>query len=105
MLQLIPTELLQRADEWDAEAKQRRRVSPVDPVADTLTYCAASLRETARQAEAARRTLSTTEYARLHSVSPATVRKWIARGELSAELNDAGDWRIPRTSQRRKVAA
>lgn len=100
-MQIIPIELLRAADGWEREASDRRRISPVDPVADTLAFCAADLRERAKQAEAARTTLTTSEFARLNDVSSGSVRKWIARGELQAERGIDNDWRIPVTAKRR----
>lgn len=100
-MQAVPIELLQAAEDWEREAQSQRRMSPTNPVADTLAYCAADLRERAKQADAARRTCATAEYARTHGVAPATVRKWCARGELpGATRTVGGDWCIPFTATR-----
>ena len=101
---LIPIELLRAADEWEAEAENQRRMSKLSPIADTLAYCAADLRERARQAEAARRNLSTAQYARIANVAPGTVRKWCARGWLDATRAADGDWIIPANARVRRVA-
>jgi DNA-directed RNA polymerase specialized sigma24 family protein len=101
----VPAELLRAADEWESEAKNQRRVSAINPIADTLAYCAADLRERAAQVEAGRLSLSTVEFADAHGVAPGTVRKWIARGELNAERGADGDWHIPRSATRIRKSA
>ena len=102
---IIPSELLRAADEWEKEAESQRRFGGVGPIADVLAYCAADLRERAVQAEAARSTLSTVEYASLNHVAPSTVRKWIVRGELNATRGTDGDWRIPRSASHQRKSA
>lgn len=105
MLRIVPSELLRAADEWESEAEDQRRISVTNPIADTLAYCAADLRERAKQVEAGRMAFSTVEYAELHGIAPGTVRKWIARGELEATRGADGDWHIPRSAQRIRKSA
>lgn len=89
---------------WQADAAARRRRTPNDPVADALDACAAELQE--RFAEAALEPLSPEEWGAIHGgVTPQTVTTWIRSGELEAYKDNRGRWRIPVTSERRRMAA
>lgn len=105
MIGVASGEIRKVIGEWKKEVVERRRVTSVDPVADTFAYCAADLEERLRQAEVSGKPLSTREYASAHGVLDSTVRKWIARGELDAVHNPSGDWEIPRSAIRRRVKA
>ena len=106
---LIPREIRTRVDSWMQEVKQRREVTPHDPVADTFAYCAKDLEETIKRVEKATPTFTTRQFAQLKGVRDGTVRKWIDAGELEATKNGAGDWEIPRgavrTRKKRKAGA
>ena len=88
------------AESWRREAAKRRRLSQVDPVADTLDYFASELLEQVRTYEQTSHWLTVAQYAQLKLVTPQTVRNWIRRGELSAEPDGKGGWLIPRGAER-----
>ena|SRR5690348_5482856 len=90
------------AENWKKEAATRRRLSQVDPVADTLDYCASELLEQVRTYEQTSHWLTVAQYAQLKLVTPQTVRNWIRRGELRAEDDGKGGWLIPRGAERTK---
>jgi hypothetical protein len=87
------------AKTWKEEADKRRRVSAVDPVADTLDYCAGEL--VARLQTLAVETAyeSVDERARRERVTPQTVRNWIRAGQLAATDGPKG-YLIPITAER-----
>lgn len=87
---------------WKVEAAQRRRRWPDDPLAAQAESYVSEMESEIARAEEAARQLSVTEYAAIAHTNPATVRRWIQRGELEAERDENGDWRIPRSARRRK---
>lgn len=87
------------AGTWRTEAAERRRISALDPVADTLEYCAAELQLRAREIEHAREEVSPEQYARTAGVTVQTVRTWIREGQLNARETPKG-YRIAKDAQR-----
>lgn len=85
---LSPIEQL--ASAWAAEAKRRRQFTAVDPVADTLEYCASELNERIRLASFAQVEVTVEQFAELHHVLPATVRRWCRQKRLGARLTPSG---------------
>jgi hypothetical protein len=85
------------------EAARRRKITRVDPVADTLEHVASDLLDRLKQAELAHERLTPEQYAALPQAGGAavqTVRKWCRLGRIpGAELTDSG-WRIPRGATR-----
>lgn len=102
----IVTPFVSAARSWKQEAAKRRAISAVDPVADTLEYCAGELAERIRDAELANEGLTVEQYARLPhvSVTAQTVRNWIRRGQLAAVETPNG-YRIARSAKRLKAAS
>lgn len=86
---------------WEEEAAKRRAISRHDPVADTLSYCAADLVEQLRVVDAPGAMRTVEQFATDACVTPQCVRNWINRGELTAMRTPHG-WRIPRTASRRR---
>lgn len=96
--------LNQLADAWDAEAEQKRRRVPSDPIAATLDTCAAELRERLLALISEDRSLTPDEYAALHHISPQAVTAWIRRGELEAYRDARHHWHIPASARRVRSA-
>jgi hypothetical protein len=104
MLDTILRRLNEQANGYEARARERRAVTPHDPVADALDFCAKSLR---RECEAIRldtADLSVREWAALNHASEQAVRLWIRRGEVKAAKDAAGEWRIGRDVKRERKA-
>src|SRR4051812_32876818 len=81
---------------WRDKANERRQLTSIDPAADALELAAKELERAIAEENIAGRRVGTTEFARLKSVLPATVRKWCAKGWLAgATKNVGGDWDIP----------
>lgn len=71
------------------------------PTAAAVTSCADELTATLDALEKDTRMLTVRQFATARHVNAATVRKWIARGELpGAEKMGDGGWRIPASAQR-----
>lgn len=93
-------------DDFRKEAAERRRITAVDPVADTLAHVASDLADRLKHAEAASEPLTAEQYGAQPHVHarPQTVRKWCRLGQLpGAMLTEAG-WRIPREAKRVRPA-
>jgi len=89
---------------WKREAEKRRGISPVDPVADTLEYCAGELAARLRAAAANDEYETVEERAKRERVTPQTVRIWIRTSQLAAEEGAKG-YRIRRDAQRVRKSA
>lgn len=85
---------------WRQEAERRRTRWQQDPVAPALESCASELESELARVQREARPMTVAEHARAHGVAPATVRRWIAAGELEASKGADGDWRIPRGARR-----
>lgn len=92
------------AQTWRQEAELRRTRWQQDPVAPALESCASELESELARVQREARPLTVAEYARAHGAAAATVRRWIAAGELEASKDAAGDWRIPRGARRQRRA-
>ena len=91
------------AESWQQEAADRRKISAIDPVADTLDYCAAEIFDRIAELDQKVNWVNTEEYAELHGITPQTVRSWIRSGDLDAHETPKG-YVINRHTKRRKVA-
>jgi excisionase family DNA binding protein len=91
------------ADGWQGEAGRRRQFTKTDPGADVLEHCASELTDQVAALASDTYYLTVEDYARLHGVTPATVRAWIKRRELAAVTTERG-WKIRRDERRRKRA-
>lgn len=91
------------ADGWAKEVAKRRRLTNVDPVADTLEYAAGELSAELEQLREDCRMLTPEQFAQLRAggVTPQAVRNWIKNGELEAYRTPRG-WQIPAAAERRK---
>lgn len=89
---------------WSQQAENIRKISGVDPVAETLSYCASEMDELLRQIDAGVSLLTVHDYARAHHVTPQTIRTWIRSGELEAVRNASGLWRIRRDARRKRAS-
>jgi hypothetical protein len=85
---------------WRQEAEKREQRWPGDPLVLNFRQCAAEIDGEIARVQGEERPLTVAEYAASHGAIPATVRRWIARGELEASRDAAGDWRIPRHARR-----
>lgn len=104
MIDAVFAQLRGMAEAWTREAARRRQISGVDPVADTLGHCATELAQQLLELEADMGFLSVEDYARLHKVTPQTVRTWIRDGELPAVRTDRGAYQIRRDAKRKRSA-
>jgi DNA-binding transcriptional regulator YiaG len=84
---------------WKEEAQKRRAISSLDPVADTLDFCAADLAERLRTATRAAEEMTPEQYAAAEGVTVQTVRNWIRRGQLVARHTAKG-YRIAKDAVR-----
>ncbi len=86
---------------WQSEADRRRRISPNDPVADTLDYCAGEILTQLGELQQDSTWVGVEDYAELHDVTPQTVRNWIRRGELKSHKSGHG-YIIHRNAKRQR---
>lgn len=89
---------------WRQEAEARRKVSRLDPVADTLEYCAGELAERLRSATAASEWETVERRAAREGVTPQTVRAWIRTGQLHARPGAHG-YQILASAERVRASA
>jgi hypothetical protein len=101
-LSLLLQKVREVGDAWRDEAKRLKRRHEADPVCAVLISCADDLDEHLQRLMLENTPLTVKQYSDEHGVWPSTVRRWIARGELEAVQNDAGDWQIPRDARRQK---
>lgn len=95
MLTLIPAQIKDAPEEYRSTAARYRAISPRSVEAAVFEYVAKDLAERIKAAtDAATTTISVPEYAAQCGVSGATVRKWIARGEVAAIQDQKRNWRI-----------
>ncbi len=99
MLTLIPAQI-EKAPADYRKAEEYRRVNPNSGEAAAFDYIANDLEERIAQARAGEKTLTVAQYAKRCGVNPATVRKWIYRGELAATQDTRSDWVIPASAER-----
>lgn len=101
MTDLVITAVERVTKTWREEAEERRRISKLDPVADTLDYCAGEISARLRTIGASHEALSVEEYAAQASppVTPQTVRVWIRTGQLPAIQTTKG-YKIDRNAKR-----
>ena len=82
MLQALLAEIRALGNDWRADAKRIKQLSPSSEIASTLEGVAAQLDRLVLHLESGARYLSAKEYAALHGVSSQTVHNWIRLGEL-----------------------
>ena len=106
MLDAILSSIEHVAEGWSKEVSKRRRLTSVDPVADTLEYVAGELAAEVARLRDDCRALTPEQYAEAKGagVSAQTVRNWIRAGELDAVRGPRG-WLIPAAAERRKKAS
>jgi hypothetical protein len=92
------------AKSWRSEAKERRRISASDPVADTLEYCASELAARLRTIADESQLETVEQRAKRERVTPQTVREWIRTSQLTAQHGARG-YLIPRDAQRVRRAS
>jgi hypothetical protein len=92
------------AKTWKQEAEKRRAISAVDPVADTLDYCAGEIAARLEALETDISYESVDERAHREGVTPQTVRIWIRTNQLAATTGPKG-YRIPVDAERVRQSA
>jgi hypothetical protein len=75
---------------WREEAEKRRGISKVDPIADTLDYCAGEIAARLKTIEASSQRLTVEQYAARVKRTPQTIRNWIRNGQLAAIATTKG---------------
>lgn len=104
MLEGIFAQVESVAASWQLEVKKRRRVTAMDPVADTIEYCASEVRDLVSRLKSDTEQLTPAQYARIHKTTPQTVTGWCRKGKIEATPNGHG-WLIPRNAQPPKMAS
>lgn len=108
MLDIIFAQIEAQVRSMDDEVKKRRRVTAVDPVADTTEYYAGEIRSLLDRLKKDTEMLSPRQFAQLHRTTPQTVNAWCRAGKLEGVVPNGRSWLIPRTAQapkrRKKVA-
>lgn len=102
-LSLIPAAVVRGAlADYGREVESRRRISVVDPVADTMEYVVRDLSERLTRAEDATRLLTPEQYAALPHirVAPQSVRRWCRDGEIPGAVHAEHGWMIPAGAKR-----
>ena len=91
---------------WVDEAKKRRRISDVDPIADTLEYCAGEIVSRVKEVQLNTPGLTPEQYAKLPhvGVTAQTVRHWIRTRQLLAMETPKG-YRISPEAKRMRRSA
>ena len=92
------------AETWRDEATRRRKISPTDPVADTMEFCATELLDHLQGVDRQTHWLGSEDFAQLHGVTPQTVRNWIRNSELEAVKTEKGGYMINRHATRQRSA-
>lgn len=105
MLELIFAQVEGVAKSWERDVEKRRLVTAVDPVADTIAYCASEVKKLVEQLKDDTQLLTPAEFAGLHGASQQTVTTWIRMGKIPARKTGRG-WKIPRSAEppRRRAA-
>ena len=78
------------ARSWSQEAEERRRISKIDPIADTLDYCAGELAARLKAVEETTKFLTVAQFAARESVTEQTVRNWIRAARITAIVTPNG---------------
>lgn len=81
------------ARSWTEEASERRRISKVDPIADTLEYCAGELAKRLETVGDESKFLAVAQFAARENVTEQTVRNWI-RSERIAAIDTPNGYKI-----------
>jgi hypothetical protein len=104
MLQAILAEIRALGNEWRADAKRIKQLSYASEIASTLEGVAAELERLVLHLESGTKYLTVAEYARLHAVTPQSVRTWIRTGQLTVVNGTQGRTRLIRMdSERDKI--
>ena len=109
MLDAVLAQVKNTAEAWRRDVKKRRAVSAVDPVADTMAYCADDLLSIVEQLSKDTEYLTPRQWAQQFPAgrrpSEQSVRNWLRTGELAGVMGSNG-WVIRRgaTRERRPVA-
>lgn len=84
---------------WREEAERRRRISKLDPVAETLEYCAGELATVLKMTTTEHDYFTVEQFAAKEKVTPQTVRAWIRTDQLAAKWGAHG-YQIPKDATR-----
>lgn len=98
MLDVVIAQIRGLAQEWEADAKKQRRISLVNPVADTRAYDASELASLLDQIEKDTEQLTTAQFAKLHKITPQTVTAWAREKKIPAIPRGARGYLIPRSA-------
>lgn len=90
------------ADHWEARASQMVEYDTANPIARNLRTNARELRARITAVEEDEVFVTATEYARMHAVTPQTVRTWIRSGQLDALKGPGRGLLIRRNSKRKE---
>jgi hypothetical protein len=99
MYRSIEKKLREAVEQLRGEAKHRQETTPSDVAAEAFATSARIVETALNEAMRDTETLTPTEYAQLHNVTPQSVTLWIRKGELEAERTPNG-WLISRDAKR-----
>ena len=90
------------AENWEVRANQLAQYEPSNPTARTLRTNAQELRASLASIEDDDGLVTVAEFARMHAVTPQSVRAWIRSGELDAVKGIGRGLLIRRNSNRKE---
>ena len=96
MLQALLAEVRALGNDWRADAKRIKQLSPSSEVASTLEGVAEELDRLVLHLESGTKYLTVQGYAEMHGVTPQTVRNWIRTGQLTTVNGTQGRNRLIR---------
>ena len=96
MLLAILAEVRALGNEWRADAKRIKQLSPSSEIASTLEGVAAELDRLVLHLESGAKLVTVKEFAQLHGVTSQTIRNWIRTGELPTVNGTLGRNRLIR---------
>jgi excisionase family DNA binding protein len=99
MLDVIIAQIRGTAKAWAEDAEKMKRISPVNPVADTRAYDASELLSLLDKIEKDTVQLTTAQYAKLHGTTSQTVTTWARKGKIPAIARGARGYLIPRNAK------
>jgi DNA-binding transcriptional regulator YiaG len=98
MLDVVIAQIRGLSKAWEDDAKKMKRISQVNPVADTRAYDASELSSLLDQIEKDTEQLTTAQFAKMHKTTPQTVTAWARDKKIPAIPRGARGYLIPRSA-------
>lgn len=99
MLDVVIAQLRGLSKTWEDDAKKMKRISAVNPVADTRAYDASELSSLLDKIEEDTEQLTTAQFAKMHKTTPQTVTTWARQGKIRAIARGGRGYLIPRSAE------